>query len=163
MLLSTLFVAVNARQACSYLKSGIVLCCRKVARLCCRSWRSNLRRTQSSLRAGLSMKVMTEMLLLQWCMTHGVSNMLSNTGPLSQLPQHIVSMVNSVKTAQQQLQQGQAAQARQAEQHLQTLRDLDQGLVTLLRNHKLGTQQVGTVKAAAMCRCLSSSHKDGHR
>lgn len=63
-------------------------------------------------------------------------------GPLSQLPEHVVALVQSVKQGQEELLQGQQAQAGLAAQHLHTLRDLVEGLVTLLHDHKLGSQQV---------------------
>ena len=63
-------------------------------------------------------------------------------GPLSQLPEHIAALVKSVQQGQEELLQGQQAQAGLMSQHLATLRDLVEGLVTLLRDHKLGSQQV---------------------
>ena len=56
-----------------------------------------------------------------------------------------MALVESVKQGQEELLQGQQAQAGLAAQHLHTLRDLVEGLVTLLRDHKLGSQQVSRV------------------
>ena len=66
-------------------------------------------------------------------------------GPLSQLPEHIAALVKSVKQGHEELLQGQEAQAGLAAQHLHTLRDLVEGLVSLLHDHKLGSQQVSRV------------------